>query len=338
MTEPNPQNSQTRYDTYGIRPDLYKQLTEIAPRKDMIDNLVDQADETLTAAQDAVRIAQAADLKSEEGKQQAIAANTAAIEANNRVDAAQNEALGLLNAQQSDIAEAFEAVQAAALRDVVGFTVSGSSITNDFVTASTGSTVCTAKGSWVGKVVITQYHSGTGSTPVSAVTCTEYPVPNTDGTRTYARASVSTDTLSTPHTVRVDYTVYPLTQKKVETTQGAITLPYATWTKLTSHTWTAPKTTSIMGKFSVTWSNATFLANYKIRICKNDQVLQEFARNHLGPLLGNGARTMTVTYNNYAANTGDVITFEAFSDASANNLSTYERGITSSAVMISWIE
>lgn len=336
MTTPNPQNSQTRWDTYGIRPDLYKQLTEIAPRKDMIDNLVDQADETLTAAQDAVRIAQAADLKSEEGKQQAIAANTAAIEANNRVDAAQNEALNLLNAQQLDITEALESVQAVQVREKVGFSVSDSSITNDFVTASTGSTVCTAKGDWVGKVVITEYHPdpGSGSTPVLTVRCNEYPVPKTDGTRTYARDYA----YATPHTVRVDYTVYPLTQKKVETTQGAITLPYATWTKLTSHTWTAPKTTSIMGKFSVTWSNATYLANYKIRICKNDQVLQEFARNHLGPLLGNGSRTMIVTYNSYAVNTGDVITFEAFSDSSADNLSTYERGISSSAVMISWIE
>ena len=37
---PNAENSRTRADTYGIRPDLFKELQEVAPRKQTIDRLV----------------------------------------------------------------------------------------------------------------------------------------------------------------------------------------------------------------------------------------------------------------------------------------------------------
>ena len=38
---PNAENSRTRADTYGIRPDLFKELQEVAPRKETIDRLVE---------------------------------------------------------------------------------------------------------------------------------------------------------------------------------------------------------------------------------------------------------------------------------------------------------
>ncbi|WP_276652483.1 hypothetical protein [Corynebacterium vitaeruminis] len=272
----------------------------------------------------------------------ASSANTAVVEVAQDVDNLDHRVtvdIGSVQVEAQDSALlALQEARAAALRDVVGFTVSGSSITDDFVTASTGDPVCTAKGSWVGKVVVTQYHGGFGSTPVPAVRCNEYPVPKTDGTRTYALEGVSTYTNPTPHTVRVDYVVSTEVQKKVETTQGSATLDRAVWSVRSSHSWTAPVSDEIMGMFRVTWSNAVFLAYYGVRVLINGVVQKQVLVNHLGPLLGNGQRALAVSFSGLAVTTGDVVTFEAYSDSSPDNLATYERGIVSSTASISWVQ
>ena len=41
----NPFNTGTRADTFGIRPDLFKELQEVAPKKETIDRLVDSEEE-----------------------------------------------------------------------------------------------------------------------------------------------------------------------------------------------------------------------------------------------------------------------------------------------------
>ena len=41
----NPFNTGTRADTFGIRPDLFKELQEVAPKKETIDRLVDSEQE-----------------------------------------------------------------------------------------------------------------------------------------------------------------------------------------------------------------------------------------------------------------------------------------------------
>ena len=42
---PNAENSRTRADTYGIRPDLFKELQEVTPKKETIDRLVESEQE-----------------------------------------------------------------------------------------------------------------------------------------------------------------------------------------------------------------------------------------------------------------------------------------------------
>ena len=109
---PNPDNSLTRADTFGIRPDLYQQLKQVMVGKQAVDRYLEQAADALSKSEQAlsriseinynvqdalhnsrqaINVARAADLASEEGKKVAISANTTAIAANKTAIEALNQ-------------------------------------------------------------------------------------------------------------------------------------------------------------------------------------------------------------------------------------------------------
>nr|DAP56600.1 MAG TPA: hypothetical protein [Caudoviricetes sp.] len=96
---PNPQNSRTRADTFGIRPDLFDTLNEAMTKKETVEDLLRQARERQQEAAMALRDSQAAREKSDK----ALAESDKAVQ---RATDAQGQAKAAVDASNSALDDA----------------------------------------------------------------------------------------------------------------------------------------------------------------------------------------------------------------------------------------
>lgn len=249
------------------------------------------------------------------------------------------------DAQQDAFMEALRAVQEASIRPVQGWlflkTASASTAENQYLRINHSGTASGTRsvemlGSWTGKIICTstgqatKYVSGgDGSVDDSYTVMTEYTVPLPDGQRIITGSHTTSATF-----VRVDYEVSPGVQQSRTLVARNVTLPKASWTELTYLTWAAPKRTDFMGLVKVNFSAVPFLPWYGVRVTINGTTYKEQLVNNLGPLLGNGPRTLYIQINGITLNTGDEIKVHAYSDAGT----TGDRAISLATMDISWIE
>lgn len=248
------------------------------------------------------------------------------------------------DAQQDAYMEALRAVQEASIRPVQGWlfltTASASTAENQYLrinhsSRSSGTRSVEMLGSWVGKIIVTRngtttkYDGNSDSYDDSFTNMTEYAVPLPDGQRIITGSHTTSATF-----VRVDYEVSPGVQQSRQLVQQQLTLPQSSWTELTSLTWAAPKQTDFMGLVKVNFAAVPFLPWYGVRVTINGTTYKEQLVNHLGPLLGNGPRTLYIQINGVTLNSGDEIKVLAYSDAGT----TGDRAISLATMDISWIE
>lgn len=250
------------------------------------------------------------------------------------------------DAQQDAFMEALRAVQEASIRPVRGWlflkTASASTVENEYLRINHSSSVSGTRsvemlGSWTGRIICTSngnatesVSGGDGSVDDSFTVMTEYAVPLPDGQRIITGSHTTSASF-----VRVDYEVSPGAQQSVTLVARDITLPQpSSWTQLTSLTWVAPNNTDFMGLVKVNFAAVPFLPWYGVRVTINGTTYKEQLVNHLGPLLGNGPRTLYIQINGITLNTGDEIKVLAYSDAGI----TGHRAISLATMDISWIE
>lgn len=205
---------------------------------------------------------------------------------------------------------------------------------NVAIGSGTGAINVTAKGTWVGRMII---HAGwEAASPGGGGTrerIGDYRIPQPDGSRMISMDRDATHTNFNRVWARVDYTIDPAVQRlattevgRFVTTGGVVQIP--------DHTFTAGAGgRDYAVTFTVRWPYANFLERFVARIYLNGTMVGEYSKYNVGPLFGEAARTRSVTVTGLEMESGDQLTFHAGTSGGGNQEIT-----DPSSTRVTWIE
>ena len=198
------------------------------------------------------------------------------------------------------------------------------------ISAGTNDMTVEAYGSWVGRVVVMGGWNVSGN--ASGERIGDFRIPQPNGSRIV--------TLTKPPSTggrvwaRVDYTIDPAEQRVATTEVGRFVATEDFVTLIPEHTFTAGAGgRDYAVTFTVTWPYANFLERFVARIELNGSMIGEFSKINIGPLIGQGARTRSVTVTGIEMGSGDKLTFRVGTSGGGNQLIT-----DPSSTRVTWIE
>ena len=186
-----------------------------------------------------------------------------------------------------------------------------------------------AKGTWVGRIIA---QAGFLSSSGTGVEQRAFEVPLPDGSRelTFVRPNSDGGRIWT----RVDYSIEPAEQRVATTQVGGFVATEGVVTLIPEHTFTAGAGgRDYAVTFTVRWPYANFLERFIARIHLNGTMIGEFSKYNVGPLLGTGARTRSVTVTGVEMQSGDRLTFRVGTSGGGNQLIT-----DLSSTRVTWIQ
>lgn len=334
--QPNPHNSLTRADTFGIRPDLFFQLADVIPKRDEMDTLMQQQAETAEKAEDlADSISQAvteADFEKYNGELQErlwgeqgeFNRISAEFQANQLlIDAAQNEQINRLMAVMDEQAAAIQALQKQAVSVTPMMILSNGA---DWVSGS--GDLWTALGSWRGVVRFTsQEYNG------PTITTSTFAVPKRDGSRVYS----SYETTGNKHLLSGEYQKYPGTHTARSGSWGYVRDTVASEHK-TLYTTTIGNTQEVFADTTVWLDAAHRGATYWLSVWIDGVKQREFVSSVVGPLtpLGDGHVPIRVQ-GAFPAKPGSTVEVK-YTCSYGGAGDVQQRRIRSGSINLSWVE
>lgn len=292
------QNSRTREDTYGIRPDLFDALrnTKAAQAQSLFEALSGKSADAAKVTADLERLNSQLQAHGEAAPGGLIPAyidaNTHRWELQEQVDAAQDMLLSSTSQQVSDMMAQFRDIQQQLTQEktVSMVTPYNSSWARENAWASvnriTGSGwhqfALTSKGTWSGTVKVVLATRAKIDAGTQIIT-TEYSIPRPDGSRTFTTAGYSyLDSADTTITVNPG----------VQNTRDKLTGPFnpssvSTWVAIPEHSFTPPQITAenYLLFWRVKWNATTYNDFYGIRITQGSTVIKTQTLDKFGPLL-----------------------------------------------------
>lgn len=186
-----------------------------------------------------------------------------------------------------------------------------------------------AHGTWVGRIVA---QAGFLSNSGTGVEQRDWTVPQPDGSRVLSFRRPNSD--GGRIWSRVEYKVDPAEQRVATTEVGRFVTTNGFVTLVPEHTFTAGAGgRDYAVTFTVRWPYANFLERFQASISLNGNMIGEFSKVNIGPLIGQAPRTRSVTVTGIEMKSGDQLTFYAGTSGSGDQLIT-----DPSSTRVTWIQ
>lgn len=225
-----------------------------------------------------------------------VALSTALWQAQQNIDAVQSAAIAENEARISEIAALTDEL-VKTQQELVARRIPVLSDGNDGQHFSRNGTTVTAKGTWAGDVQVLE--DGVGPRAVR--------IPNPEGGRT----------ISLTHAGSWVTLLALISQGVMRRFIGRLsrsspTAPQQWGTVPGSPVFTAGSTIAHTVRATIEWERAVYLADYGLRVLVGGRVVKTIQQSNIGPLIGNGVRSQTVTVTDVQVKSGERIELQAF--------------------------
>ena len=304
-------NSRTRWDTFGIRPDLFDALNGVMPKHEDVQGLITES-QRLNGELGALIDQDGEDPLNLWRIQERInAAHAEALAMHESWIAQMQDTMGQLQKTQTQILM-MNFNQSTAENEWVKFTRSGNRVSWTVKPGWTGSMTMLAS------VVI---HSGGAYARDTYFRLLNVPNPEDDWME-------SADGVGS---IQATITVNPGVPRTVSPSIADQQVGQD-WTTLTS--WTLPKDAEVMLSTQLWWQNKSFLDQYDLRVTVNGQDATSSASQEGAPLIGQGRRKHVAAMDRRRLPANSVLAVQAKS----SHGNAWNRQINGASAKITWID